>query len=61
MPKELRVVRDSKHSGTFTKREIDRAIRTVERTQDGDYVRKNERGRDSGKARGSASPSRVKR
>ena len=31
------VVRDSKDTGTFTKREIDRAIRTVERTGTGDY------------------------
>lgn len=33
-PKTLRVVRDSKYSGSFTRQQIERAIRTVERTRE---------------------------
>jgi hypothetical protein len=35
--KTLRTIKDAKFQGTFTKQQIDRAIRTVERESGGDY------------------------
>jgi hypothetical protein len=46
--KTLRVVRDSKYTGAFTRSQIERAIRTVERdSARGDFVRKGRSGSSS--------------
>ena len=52
----LREVRDSKYTGTFTRQQVDRAIRQVERGQGGRFVEKERGGSASTPSRGGSSP-----
>ena len=54
--KTLRTIKDAKFPGTFTKQQIDRAIRTVER-RDLDYLRGDSRRGGSSKSRGAGGSS----
>jgi hypothetical protein len=53
--KTLRTVKDSKFAGTFTKQQIDRAIRTVERDRGSDHSPHRDRAGSSSTRRHSGS------
>ncbi len=53
--KTLRTVKDAKFAGTFTKQQIDRAIRTVERDRGSDHTPQQDRAGSAATRRGAGS------